>query len=45
MFSCQGELLEMKFDFSASDQNGNVLVNETIATLRNGFFDFVDCAS
>jgi len=30
---------EMKFDVRATDQNGNVLVNETIATLRNGFFE------
>ena len=39
MSSCQGELPEMKFDVRATDQNGNVLVNETIATLRNGFFE------
>ena len=29
----------MKFAVSATDQNGNVLVNETIVTLRNGFFE------
>ena len=29
----------MKFDVKGTDQNGNVLVNETIATLRNGFFE------
>jgi len=39
MSSCQGELPEMKFDVKATDQNGNVLVNETIATLKNGFFE------
>jgi hypothetical protein len=39
MSSCQGELPEMKFDVKATDQNGNVLVNQTIATLRNGFFE------
>jgi hypothetical protein len=39
MSSCQGELPEMKFDVRATDKNGNVLFNETIATLRNGFFE------
>jgi len=39
MSSCQGELPEMKFAVNASDQNGNVLVDETIATLKNGFFE------
>jgi hypothetical protein len=29
----------MKFDVRATDQNGNVFVNETIVTLRNGFFE------
>jgi len=29
----------MKFDVRATDQNGNVFVDETIATLRNGFFE------
>jgi hypothetical protein len=39
MSSCQGELPGTKFDVKAIDQNGNVLVNETIATLKNGFFE------
>ena len=39
MSSCQGELPEKKFTVRATDQNGNVLVNETIATLKNGFFE------
>jgi hypothetical protein len=39
MSSCQGELPGMKFEVRATDQNGNVLVNETITTLRNGFFE------
>jgi len=39
MSSCQGELPEMKFDVRATDQNGNVLVNEIIATMKNGFFE------
>jgi hypothetical protein len=29
----------MKFDVRATDQNGNVLVNEAIDTLKNGFFE------
>ena len=32
-------MTEMKFDVTATDQNGNVLVNESIATLKNGFFE------
>jgi hypothetical protein len=39
MSSCQGELPNMEFDVSATDQNGNVLISDTIATLRNGFFE------
>jgi hypothetical protein len=39
MSSCQGELAEMEFYVKAIDQDGNVLVDETIATLRNGFFE------
>ena len=39
MSSCQGELVEKKFDVRAIDQDGNVLFDETIATLLNGFFE------
>ncbi len=39
MSSCQGELAGKAFDVRAIDQDGNVLVNETINTLRNGFFE------
>jgi len=39
MSSCQGELPEMKFAVKADDQNGNVLVDENRATLKNGFFE------
>jgi hypothetical protein len=39
MSSCQGELPEMKFDVKATDLNGEILVNETISTLKNGFFE------
>ena len=39
MSSCQGELPETKFDVRATDQNDNILVNETVTTLRNGFLE------
>ena len=39
MSSCQGELPEKQFEVLAKDPNGNVLINETIATLKNGFFE------
>ncbi len=39
MSSCQGELAERDFYVRAIDQDGNVLVDDTIATLRNGFFE------
>jgi hypothetical protein len=32
-------LAEKEFYVRAVDQDGNVLVDETIATLRNGFFE------
>jgi hypothetical protein len=39
MSSCQGEQVEKEFDVKAIDQDGNVLIDETMATLRNGFID------
>jgi hypothetical protein len=39
MSSCQGELVEKEFDVRAVDQDGKVLFDETIATLRNGLFE------
>ncbi len=39
MSSCQAELPEKEFDVKAVDQDGNVLVDKTIVTLRNGFFE------
>lgn len=32
-------MTEKEFNVRAIDQDGNVLVDETIATLRNGFFE------
>jgi hypothetical protein len=37
--SCQAELPNQQFYVKAVDQDGNVLVDNTIATLRNGFFE------
>ena len=39
MSSCQGELAEKKFKVKAVDQEGKILFDGTIATLRNGFFE------
>jgi len=39
MSSCQGELASKEFNVRATDENGNLLVDESIATLRNGFFE------
>jgi hypothetical protein len=37
--SCQGELAKKKFAVKAVDQQGQVLVDREIETLRNGFFE------
>ena len=39
MSSCQGELPVKPFYVTAVDQHGNLLVNQTVTTLRNGFFE------
>jgi hypothetical protein len=39
MSSCQGELAEKAFAVKAVDSDGNILVDDTISTLRNGFFE------
>lgn len=36
---CQGELVEDTFDVFIEDTDGNVVVDETIHTMANGFFD------
>jgi len=37
--SCQGELANENFEVKAVDQDGRVLFDGTIQTLRNGFFE------
>ncbi len=39
MSSCQGELIDKKFNVTAIDQDGNVLIYNSMPTLRNGFFE------
>lgn len=36
---CQGELVEKDFDVYIQDEEGNVVLDETIASLENGFID------
>lgn len=36
---CQGELVEKEFDVYIQDEKGNVVVNETMTSLENGFID------
>ncbi len=40
MSSCQGELPDEEFDVKAVDQEGRVLYDGKIRTIRNGFFDY-----
>lgn len=37
--SCQGELTRQIFSVKAIDEKGNVLVDEAMTTLQNGFFE------
>jgi hypothetical protein len=39
MSSCQGELAQKTFYVTAVDQNGKLLVNQSVTTLQNGFFE------
>lgn len=36
---CQGELVEEEFDVYIEDEEGNVIVDETLKSLENGFID------
>src|SRR5699024_9958198 len=37
---CQGELVEKEFDVYSEDEDGNVLVDEKMTSLKHGFIDF-----
>ncbi len=39
MSSCQAELPKQQFYVKAVDQDKNVLVDNTISTMKNGFFE------
>lgn len=39
MTGCQGELAEEEFDVYIEDHDGNVVLDETMETQSNGFFD------
>lgn len=36
---CQGELVDKEFDVFIQDEDGNVIVDETMTSLANGFID------
>mgnify|MGYP001272968519 FL=1 len=36
---CQGEMVEKEFEVYIEDEDGNVLVDETMTSLENGFLD------
>lgn len=36
---CQGELVEKDFDVYIEDEEGNVVLDKTVASLENGFID------
>ncbi|MBM7542583.1 CueP family metal-binding protein [Amphibacillus cookii] len=36
---CQGELVNQTFNLSIEDQNGEVIVNDTVTSMENGFID------
>jgi len=37
---CQGELVEEKFDVLIEDEDGNIVIDETLTSQANGFIDF-----
>src|SRR5699024_12737489 len=36
---CQGELVQESFDVTIEDETGNIVLEDTIQTEKNGFFD------
>lgn len=39
MSSCQGEMVNTAFKVKAVSEEGRILLNETVYTLQNGFFE------
>jgi hypothetical protein len=39
MTSCQGEMALKSFELKGIDQNGEIVIDQTINTLRNGFME------
>jgi hypothetical protein len=39
MTSCQGEMALKSFDVKGIDQNGEIVIDQTVNTLRNGFME------
>lgn len=39
MTGCQGELVEEEFDVLIEDEEGNVILDETLTSQANGFID------
>ena len=39
MTSCQGEMALKSFEVKGIDQNGEILIDQTVNTLRNGFME------
>ena len=39
MTSCQGEMAIKSFEVKGIDQNGEIVIDQTVNTLRNGFME------
>jgi hypothetical protein len=39
MTSCQGEMALKSFEVKGIDQNGEIVIDQTVNTLRNGFME------
>jgi hypothetical protein len=39
MTSCQGEMALKSFEVKGIDQNGEIVIDQTVSTLRNGFME------
>ncbi|MBM4761548.1 hypothetical protein GNT69_04485 [Bacillus sp. B15-48] len=39
MTGCQGEMVEEQFNVLIEDSEGNIIIDETLTTLANGFID------